>query len=150
MASKLVGDWGKISLLVNNLPKDLIPQAEKLQNTEAYRVANDIKSSLLNQTLGHVDIKQTTKDQKGSSKILVETGELANSITVQNLGDKMLISPQGSHHSGLSANELATIHEYGTETIPPRPFIRPTYEDNKDTVVDNFEDLVKNVIAKYK
>lgn len=127
-----------------------MPQAENLQNTEAYRVANDIKHSLLNQTLGHVDIQQATKDQKGSSKILIETGELANSITVQDLGDKVLISPQGSHHSGLSANELATIHEYGTETIPPRPFIRPIYEDNKETIVDNFEDLVKNVIAKYK
>ena len=150
MASRLTGSWGKVSLLVNNLPKDLKTQAERLQESEAQRIANDIKNSLFNQTLNHVDIKQATKDGKNSSKILIETGELANSISVIDMGDKIYITPQGNHHSGLSANELATIHEFGTDRVPPRPFIRPVYEDNKAEVVDNFEDLIENVIAKYK
>lgn len=149
MSSKLYGDWGKLKKFANNFDKDLIPKAHQLKQSEGNRVAKDIRDSLLSQTLSHTDIKQETKDRKHSSQILVETGELANSIEAIPQGDKVLITPQGSHHSELSASEIAVIHEYGTETIPPRPFFRPAYEENKNKVGENFEDLVDITIAKY-
>lgn len=150
-SSRLYGDWGKLKKFTKNFSKDLIPNAHNLTVTEGNRVASEIKESLLNQALPHTDIKQETKDKKNSSKILVETGTLANSIQAIPQGNEVIIVPYGDHPTGdLSASELAIIHEYGTDKIPPRPFIRPAYEENKDKVGENFEDLVDNVISKYK
>lgn len=150
MSCKIYGDWNKLKKFVRNFDKDLIPKAHELTQKEGNRVANEIKEALFSQSYPHVDIKQETKDRKGSSKILIDTGELANSIVATPVGEKSLVAPQGGHNSELSAKELATIHEYGTEDIPARPFFRPAYEENKNKIGEHFEVLVDDTIAKYK
>ena len=83
--------------------------------------------------------------------MLYETGTLVNSIEVTKVNALVYkIRPEGNHPSGLSNQQIGTYHEFGTQTIPARPFIRPVYKDYTKQLPLDFKAMVKEVIAKFK
>lgn len=150
MASKLFGDWKSLKVMSNNLDKDLIKESKAYLKKEADEIKKEVQQTIYSQSGGWQPLKDTTVKEKGSDTILIETGQLVDSIQVEKISDlEYAITPQGNHSSGLSNSELATIHEYGTEKIPPRPFIRPTYDKEVPEVPKEMGAVVKSVINKY-
>ena len=152
MASKIYGSWGNVQKLLANLDKDIIKGSEELAYREAQNIESGVKEKILAQTESWSPLKDDTVKEKGHNKALYETGELVNSINAKEIHSlKYLISPEGTHSpSGLSNSELATIHEYGTSKIPPRPFIQPTHSEHKKDVEQKMVELVKKSISKYR
>lgn len=151
MASRLTGNWKGIKLLSQNLDKDLIQNSKEYLNKEAIEIQEEIKDSIYSQSGNWKDLKPKTIKDKGSSDILIETGQLVESIQVNQVNDlKYIIAPEGNHSSGVSNSELAVFHEYGTERIPPRPFIKPIHSVEEPEVHREVSELVGNAINKYK
>ena len=94
-------------------------------------------------------LKPNTIKKKGSSKPLIETGTLLDSISIEIKGLSFKVGPTGNNPSGLSNEEQALYHEFGTQRIPPRPFMRPSYEEVEPKLKDEICEVVSNIINKY-
>lgn len=150
MSSKLYGDWSKVSKMFNNLDTDLKKSSTQYMEDKSHEVQQAIKDSINNQTGNWEALKPNTVAKKGSTTILKDTGELVDSIEViKQDEDTYLVVPQGTHSSGLTNSELAIIHEYGTDKIPPRPFIEPIHAKYKGQVQQGMVKIVKETINKY-
>lgn len=149
MPSKLYGDWSKVKVFTKRFPKSLHQQMEESETREASDIQKEIRDGILGQKFGHTPLKPETIERKGSSETLVDTGALANSFEVVPMGEGKAIVPVGQSDSGLSMSELMTIHEYGTQKIPARPVVRPTYDKVTEEVQKDVSKDVEKEIAKY-
>lgn len=150
MASKLFGNWKGLKKFTTNFDKDLKNESRGFLNDTSQEIKEAIQTTINGQTESWTPLKPDTIEKKGSSMILKEKGDLVNSIEVTKQSDEVyVITPQGSHHSGLSNSQIAIYHEYGTERIPPRPFISPVYEDFKDEVPKEVTEMVGKTVQKY-
>lgn len=61
--------------------------------------------------------------------ILYQTGALERSLTV----DPFVVYGRSEFQFG-TTNPYASDHEFGTDRIPARPFLRPAYENSKDRI----------------
>ena len=43
-------------------------------------------------------------------------------------------------------SELMIWIEYGTDRMPPRPLVRPTFEEVKDMLQKSWEELFKSIV----
>lgn len=150
MPSKVFGDWGKLKKLCNSLDKNIEVEVDKTLESKAEQIQNELISMIENQTGGWTPLDADTVKQKGHSKILYDTGNLVNSIEVLESGDKHIIAFTGGHDRGLSNSDLAQIHEYGTDTIPSRPIVRPVYERYKGSIPEEVSNIVEKEIKKFK
>ena len=73
-------------------------------------------------------LAEATINAKGSSQPLVDTGQLYGQISheVRDGGKSVVIGVMGSRA------QIAAIHEFGTEDIPERSFIRSVMNDTAD------------------
>ena len=150
MASKLTGNWKGLMSFVNNFDTDVKKENTKYLDDKSKEIKLAIQNTINNQTENWTPLKDETVRRKGSNIILKETGQLVNSIEVTKEGESTyVVSPQGEHSSGLSNSELAMIHEYGTERVPPRPFISPVYEEYQQKVPKEVSTIVGKTIQKY-
>lgn len=144
MASKLYGDWGKLANLSklsnakNEVKEDTLSNAKKLQA--------EIVSKLKSGGAEGNPLKPNTVKKKGHSTKLYDTGELADSFSIEVLGDKVFVVPKGLHKGGLTNEQLASIHENGNSEISPRPFVRPVWEANEDRIKQEVSKTVETVI----
>jgi len=103
----------------------------------AHELRRDIVSGVRNQNPGGLQFKPlaaSTRRRKGSSKALIDKGDLVRSVNVTKLGK--LDYFVGVHRKvktkdGKSMANLAEIHEFGSKKVkdrpPARPFLRPSY-----------------------
>ena len=151
MSSKLTGNWKGVIALTSNLDKDLISSSKSYLLRESEELKNKVKDVIQNQTESWTPLAKDTIERKGSDKMLIETGQLLDSIEVVKQSDlEYVITPQGNHSSGISNSQLAMYQEYGTSKIPPRPFFRPVGEENTTQVVEEVKEIVQETINKYK
>lgn len=150
MPSKTFGNWGALKNLCNNLDKNIENQVDKTLDSKALEIREDLVSMIKNQSGGWSPLDEDTIKQKGHSKILIDTGKLVDSIDVQESGDKHIIAFMGNHSRGLSNSDLALIHEYGTDTIPSRPIVRPIYEKYEKEIPKEISNIVEIEIKKFK
>lgn len=78
-------------------------------------------------------LAESTKARKGSSKALIDHGDLVRSINVTKVGGGDFFV--GVHRNvtardGQPMVNIAEVHEFGTRDgrIPARPYLRPTYK----------------------
>lgn len=94
------------------------------------RVSGDIKRKSKNG--GLEDLQKRMKDARGRSVVKVGIQETA-----------------GSHkesEGGLSVADVGSFHEFGTDTIPQRSFIRAPIQDNKADLQTLQRKLLKEVM----
>ena len=88
-----------------------------------------------------------TVNKKGSSTILIETGTMINSLTVDKVGE----ADYFIHFTGMNAEksneQVASENEYGTSKAPPRPFVRPVYEQEGKKAVEGVMNAIKELIS---
>ena len=150
MASKIVGDIKALKKLVTSLDKNVTKEAKRCIKENAEQVKEDVQTTRKSQTGNWKPLDSDTIKEKAHSKILLDTGQLVNSISVTEMGDTYVVSPKGTHTGGISNSELAKLHEYGTENMPPRPIFRPIYNEYVKTVPKEVSDVVLKEIKKFK
>lgn len=80
-------------------------------------------------------LKPETVKRKKSSKPLIDTGTLLNSITHKIEGNACLVGPFGVKY--------AVYQEFGTSRIPARPFLRPALLENEEKIKALFKQALK-------
>lgn len=129
--SKMTGDWTKLRAKLNDISKGKVKDdmEEQLQDS-----ANDLKEAMQQYIRGQEGdwqpLAQATVDKKHDDTILIETGEMVDSIEV---------TPQGENQYVISATgqrnqEILKYHEYGTSRMVARPVVRPVFEKEKGNV----------------
>ncbi len=103
----------------------------------AHQLRKEIVTGIRNQAPGGVKFKplaESTKDRKGSSKALIDHGDMLRSVNVTKLGEHAYfvgINRSVVTKDGKSMANLAEIHEYGSKKVkdrpPARPFLHPSY-----------------------
>lgn len=104
-------------------------------------VRDDAKSRIGVQQPGWAPLAPATEERKArggypSGAPLLREGELRDSIFGQVVGQDGYVG---------SNDEAAAPQEFGTATIPPRPFIGPAIYDNHDKIADI---IGKHVVKK--
>ena len=105
-----------------------------------------------------VPLAQVTIERKGSSKALIDTGFLVNSITQKIMSDGAFVGLLRTSISkdGESVANIGAIMEYGATinhpsgaviVIPPRPFLHPTMLIYRDEVIENYRQALLSVIT---
>lgn len=129
--SKMTGDWTKLKAKLNDISKGKVKDdmEEQLQDS-----ANDLKEAMQQYIRGQEGnwqpLAQATVDKKHDDTILIETGEMVDSIEVTPQGeDQYVISATGQRNQ-----EILKYHEYGTSRMVARPIVRPVFEREKGNV----------------
>ena len=143
--SKMTGDWTKLQAKLNDISKGKVKDdmEEQLQDS-----ANDLKEAMQQYIRGQEGnwqpLAQATIDKKHDDAILIETGEMVDSIEVTPQGeDQYIISATGQRNQ-----EILKYHEYGTSRMVARPVVRPVFEKEKGNVKAECKDAFITSLKK--
>ena len=145
---KLTGEWKKADKLFRQLPGIMqsnlaLATAKSAKRCEKYMVKG------IAQTRPEWDpLKPETIRRKGSSKPLVDHGDLMGNITSKKIMPAthfVGVLRTAKNKKGDKLVDIGAVHEYGTHngTIPPRPFIRPGLEESKDDTAKFHKDAIR-------
>jgi len=155
------GDWEKAKLLLTNgFNQRLAIAIRRATIKNALLLVREIKRGIRSQAPGgkqFAPLAQVTVDRKGSSKALIDTGFLLNSITEKILSDGAFVGLLRTSISkdGESAANIGAIMEHGATinhpsgaviVIPPRPFLHPTMEKYQGEVIENYRQALLSVL----
>ncbi len=161
MTVERFGDWKKVEkLLTGNLAARFQIAVYKATVKNALLLVKERKKGIKSQAPGgqaFVRLAESTIRKKGSSKALIDTGFLINSITQKILGDKAFIGllRTATNRSGDEIANIGAIMEYGATInhpnggviiIPPRPFIHPVMAKYRDQVQKNYQEAIHSVL----
>jgi len=161
MGVKRTGDWKKAKAKLNGTlgPRIAIALKQAIIKN-ALLLVREIQKGIKNQAPGgksFVELADSTKKRKGSSKALIDTGFLINSITQKIMADKAFVGLlRGTvNKGGESMVNIGAVMEYGatinhpngaTIIIPARPFLHPVMEKYRKEIMENFRRAIKAVI----
>lgn len=161
MAVSRFGDWDKAkALLTNGFDQRLALAVRQATIKNALLLVREIKRGIRDQAPGGKQFEplaQVTIDRKGSSKALIDTGFLVNSITQKILSDGAFVGllRTSVYKGGESVANIGAIMEYGATVthprgavivIPPRPFLHPTMEKYRGQVIENYRHALLSVL----
>jgi phage gpG-like protein len=161
MGAKRFGDWDKAkSKLANNPGARLANAIRAATIKNAILLVREIKRGIKSQAPGgkpFVELAASTILKKGSSKALIDTGFLVNSITQRILADRAFVGLlKGTvNKDGEDMVNIGAVMEYGATinhpngaviVIPPRPFLHPVMEKYRDQVIENYRQAIRSVM----
>lgn len=143
--SKMTGDWTKLRAKLNDISKGKVKDDMEGQLQDS---ANDLKEAMQQYIRGQEGnwqpLAQATVDKKHDDTILIETGEMVDSIEVTPQGeDQYIISATGQRNQ-----EILKYHEYGTSRMVARPVVRPVFEKEKGNVKAECKDAFITSLKK--
>jgi phage gpG-like protein len=161
MAVERFGDWDKVRKhLDGSLGARLTVAIRNATIRNAMLLVREIQRGVKSQSPGgqqFVELAESTIAQKGSSKALIDTGFLLNSITQKIINDRAFVGllRTSVRGNGKSVANIGAIMEYGatiqhpngaTIIIPPRPFLHPVMLKYRDVVLQNYHNAISSVI----
>ena len=148
------GDWTKAGVILQSISVNLLPLFKA-------QLEDDGNISLKT-LLGHIDAQdlpwtplseKTIQLKGGSTEIYVETGYLRDNIGVRRVksvanGCTLFIGASAwkTTPSGVKFSDLMIWLEYGTDKMPPRPLIRPTWDEVEPILKDNWRSLLEDIV----
>ena len=158
MSLKMTGDWKKAGIVLKNLAVKLYPAFDLQLQKDGQFILEKLQSHIDSQDLNWTPLSDRTVALKGGdTTIYVDSGTLRDGLVVRRVkssvrGCTFFIggSPWKKHknaHTGeeVPMDSLVIWLEYGTDKMPPRPLIQPTYEEVKDIITKNWEDYFKKL-----
>lgn len=149
---KRTGDWKRAGVIMSVAQKNLDPMIKSTLKECGEMVLSKMKEHIDSQDLGWQPLASSTVKIKGSDQIYVESGTLYNSLSVRfikSAGDTVIFvgaSPWKTHkNSGLNLNTLMGYLEYGTNKMPARPLIRPTWDEMQPIVVAKWNEAISEL-----
>lgn len=129
--SRMTGDWTELRARLNRISRGEIKDDMEDQLQES---ADDLKEAMQQYIRGQqgnwIPLAPYTVHKKQDDTILIETGEMVDSIDVTPQGeDQYIIYATGSRNQ-----QVLKYQEYGTSRAPARPVVRPVFEREKGNV----------------
>jgi phage gpG-like protein len=160
MGVKRTGDWDKVRAKLNaGMGLRLAKALHQATIRNALFLVREIQRGIRSQSPGgqaFAKLAESTIERKGSSKALIDTGFLINSITQKIMADKAFVGLlRGTvGKDGEDMVNIGAVMEYGatikhpsgaTIIIPPRPFLHPVMEKYRDQVIGNYRQAIRSV-----
>ena len=141
------GDWAKVRHIMGYKLPELVPYITEKIDEYGEIALEIIQGHIENQSLPWTPLSEETIRIKGHSKIYIETGVLSNGLEVKRIDNgknELFIgfSNETTHESGLSYGQLMVMLEYGTIHAPPRPLIRPSFDEVKRIITHDLIPLI--------
>ncbi len=161
MALSRFGDWDRAkALLANGFNQRLALAVRQATTRNALLLVREIQRGIRSQAPGgkqFTPLAEVTIKRKGSSKALIDTGFLVNSITQKIMSDGAFVGLLRTSISkgGESVANIGAIMEFGATinhpsgaviVIPPRPFLHPTMLKYRDEVIENYREALASVL----
>lgn len=154
MSCTMYGDWAKAGVVLRKLATQLTPIAQGKLHENGKLVLETMQGHIDRQDLNWTPLADSTVRIKGNDKIYVETGSLRNGLTVRKVKsskDNLVLfigaSPWKKHPSGEKMSDILIFLEYGTERIPPRPLVEPTFNEVRDKIQNDWKGVIQQFIG---
>lgn len=143
----LTGQWRECGITLQSLSNNVSKKMNEAIKEQGEMIKEVMVGHIDNQDLGWTPLSSDTIRIKGTDIIYVESGELKSELLVRGIKSSVNQStvfvganPWTSHKgSGMKSSDLLAKLEYGTSKMPPRPLIRPTWEEVKPIVEKNLK-----------
>ena len=158
MSLKMTGDWKKAGVVLQNLAVRLYPAFELQLQSDGEFVLEKLKGHIDSLDLGWSPLADRTIELKGGDDtIMIDSGQFRDGLVVRRVkssvkGSTFFIgaSPWKRHTNARTGesvpfDSLMIWLEYGTDKMPPRPLIQPTYDEVIDTITKNWETYFKKL-----
>lgn len=151
------GDWAKAGLMLKTLNTNLFPTFKAQLQEDGELFLKTVKEHIDRQDLSWTPLSSRTIELKGGDDtVYVETGYLKDNLSVRKIkstknGFTLFIgaSPWKKHNpSGMKFSDLMIWLEYGTDKVPPRPLIRPTWEEIEPLLKKHWRECLKDFIDR--
>ena len=161
MVVKRTGDWNKAKAKLNGTLGPRIAMAlQQATIRNALFLVREIQRGIRNQAPGgqsFAKLADSTIARKGSSKALIDTGFLINSITQKIMADKAFVGLlRGTvNKDGENMVNIGAVMEYGatinhpngaTIIILPRPFLHPVMQKYRKDIEKNYRHALKGIL----
>lgn len=148
------GDWTRAGVVLQGLSVNLVPAFKAQIEEDGNLILNTLIDHIDSQDLPWTPLSERTIELKGGdSTVYVETGFLKGSLEVRRVksvanGITLFIGASAWKRTseGVKLSDLMIWLEYGTDRIPPRPLIRPTWEEVEPIIRDNWQVLLQDLI----
>ena len=155
ITTQLIGDWKKCGMMLKALSTQLMPVCQAKLYEDGKLVVDIMQGHIDTQDLPWESLSDITVDLKKSEKIYLETGYLRDGIGLRKVKSSknsvsyfIGASPWKTHKpSGLKFSDVMMYMEYGTMTQPPRPLVRPTYEEVKDKLRQEWKNYFSDIVG---
>lgn len=156
---KKYGDWSRAGKALRLLSTNILPAFKAQIDEDGRLVLDTMIEHIERQDLNWIPLSPHTVALKGGSEtIYVETGYLKENLEVRRIKsskDSYSIfvgaSPWKKHKpSGKKFSDLMIWLEYGTDKMPPRPLIRPTWEEVSPIIEKNWSSLLSSLVKEVK
>ena len=152
-ASKF-GDWAKAGAILQAISVNLLPLYKARLEENGNLILETLKGHIDNQDLPWVPLSERTIELKGGDDtIYVETGFLRDNLQVRRIksvknGVTIFVGASAWKRTpqGLKFSDLMIWLEYGTDKIPPRPLIRPTFDELEPILKEGYRDILEDLI----
>lgn len=154
--ARLTGDWRNAGMVLDWLPASMSSMAHAKLMETGELILDKMVEHIEKQDLNWESLSRFTIERKGNNKVYIETGWLKDNLSVRQIATKpnkkrifVGASPWKTHEpSGLKFSDLMLYLEYGTEDIPARPLVRPTWEEMEKEVREVWSDALEVLIRK--
>lgn len=155
MSIRKYGDWVKAGTVLQALSVNIYPAFTAQLQEDSDLVLKTMVGHIDAQDLSWTPLSKKTIELKGGNEtIYVETGWLRDNLSVRKVKSSsnnftMFIgaSPWKRTPEGVKFSDLMIWLEYGTDKIPPRPLIRPTWDEVKPVIQNNWRDVLDNLVT---
>ena len=147
------GDWTRAGVVLQGLHVNLFPAFRAQIMSDGEMIVETLQGHIDAQDLPWAPLSGRTVAIKGNSIIYIDTGRLRDSIKVRKVrsmanGITIFIgaNPWTRSAGGDKMSDVMIWMEYGNSKQPPRPLIRPTWEEVEPIVRGNWEALLKDLV----
>lgn len=148
------GDWTRAGAILQGLNVHLCPAFKAQIEEDGQLILKTLINHIDSQDLPWTPLSKKTIELKGGNDtVYVETGFLKNNLRVRKVrsvsnGITLFVGASAWQKTpdGVKFSDLMIWLEYGTDKIPPRPLIRPTWKEVEPIIKNNWRDLIQDLI----